>query len=96
MIFMFLQMKMMKLQKKASNFEKGILCKLSGADLNRSKLNVNKDAGYEKQICSKFDECIYPATLFACSTKEGDGTNTSHMEIHSQGMFQKLYKYIQG
>ena len=47
---------------KASNFEKGILSKLTGAgfinqsnatgkgeDPNRSKVNVNKDKGYEKQ-----------------------------------------------
>ena len=47
---------------KASNFEKGILSKLTGAgfidqnnatgkeeDLNRRKVNVNKDEGYEKK-----------------------------------------------
>ena len=47
-------------------------------------------------MCSKFDERSYPATLFACTTQEGEGNNTSHLEIQSIDMFQKLYKYIQG
>ena len=35
-------------------------------------------------------------TLFACTTKEGEGTSTSNLEIKCYDMFKKLYDYIQG
>ena len=47
-------------------------------------------------MCSKFDERSYPATLFACAAKEGEGTITSEMQIPPLNMVQKLHKYLQG
>ena len=34
--------------------------------------------------------------MFACTMKEGEGTDSSNLEIQFFAMFQKLYKYTQG